>query len=83
MALPRCCMNRGNANDVIGRMDRAIEDYKKAIQIRPRHANAFYNLGIVYEKLGKIEMAFISYKKAASFGSKEAADKLNSWPQRR
>jgi tetratricopeptide (TPR) repeat protein len=40
--------NRGNVYTFLGRYDKAIHDFSKAIQIDPTYAMAYYNRGITY-----------------------------------
>lgn len=42
--------NRGAANQKIGNRRQALEDYLKAIELNPRDAIAYANLGAIYEK---------------------------------
>ena len=45
-------------------LDKAIDNYKKAIAINPNYAQAYNNLGIALQKLNKINEAVENYKKA-------------------
>ena len=45
-------------------LEKAIENYKKAIKINPNYAQAYNNLGITLQKLKKISLAINNYKKA-------------------
>ena len=36
------------------RLDKAIEEYKKALRLRPTSADAHYYLGLAYEQNGRI-----------------------------
>ena len=47
-------------------LDKAVENYKKAIKINPNYAQAYNNLGTVLHKLDKAEEAIYNYKKAIS-----------------
>ena len=47
-----------------GDIKRAITYFKKAIQINPNYAMAYYNLGIVYGCIDNIDEEIASYKKA-------------------
>jgi len=42
--------------------DKEIADFKAAIDIAPDNAEAYYNLGIVYAKQGKLDLAVESYQ---------------------
>ena len=50
----------------IGKFDKAIEAFKKAISIKPDYALAYYNMGNVLKEQGKLEEAIEAYKKAIS-----------------
>ncbi len=43
-------LNRGNAYDDKGQLDRALQDYDRAIKFDPKNAKAFYHRGIAYEQ---------------------------------
>jgi len=47
-----------------GRLDEAIENYRKAIQINPNFAVALNNLGIALADKGRLEEAIENYRKA-------------------
>ena len=49
-----------------GKLEEAIESYKKAISIKPDYAEAYLNMGTVFQDQGKLEEAIESYKKAIS-----------------
>ena len=46
--------------------DEAIESYKKAINIKPNHADPYNNLAIIYRYFGKKELAIENFRKAIS-----------------
>ncbi len=50
-------VNRGNAWSDLKDYDKALADYEAALQAKPDLGSAYYNRGIVYEKLGKVELA--------------------------
>jgi tetratricopeptide (TPR) repeat protein len=50
-------VNRGNAWSAAGDYDKALADYETALQVKPNFNNAYFNRGIVYERLGKTEKA--------------------------
>ena len=56
----------GAANQSLGRFDRAIEAYKKAISIEPDNADIYNNIGVALKDQGKLEEAIESFKKAVS-----------------
>jgi type IV pilus assembly protein PilF len=58
--------NLGSAYSSMGKFDKAIESYKKAIA-NPQYKNAamaLYNLGMVYYRLSKFDEAMNAYKDA-------------------
>lgn len=46
---------QGNADLKADQLDKAIEDYNKAIHYKPDFARAYYGLGLVYKKQDKLE----------------------------
>ena len=48
----------------IGKLDKAVDAFKKALSIQPNNADAYNNLGNVLHKQGKLEEAV--YKKLIS-----------------
>ncbi len=47
-----------------GQMDASINDYEKAVILKPDYAEAYYNLGVTLRELGQIDAALKSYEKA-------------------
>ena len=47
-----------------GKLDEAIEAYKKAISIKPDYAEAYNNMGIALKEQGKLDEAIEAYTKA-------------------
>ncbi len=43
---------KGTALDKLGRQDDAIEVYKKALEVKPDFADAYYNIGVIYFNRG-------------------------------
>lgn len=68
--------SRGNTYYLMGDYQQAERDYNTAIKFDPWNAITYYELGMVYSQLGNNNKAFISYKKAAGLGLKEAQDFL-------
>jgi tetratricopeptide (TPR) repeat protein len=59
-----------NLGDVYARwnqLDKSAEEFKKAIQINPKYAEAWHNLANIYFRMGKIELAINTYNKALSY----------------
>jgi len=40
-----------------GLFSKALEEYEKALQLKPDYANGYYNLGMLYYEIGKYEKA--------------------------
>ena len=56
----------GAANQELGKAEKAIAAYKKAISIKPDFVEAFYNMGIALKEQGKLEEAIEAFTKALS-----------------
>lgn len=56
--------NRGIAYSEKGEVERAIEDYTKAIELNPKFAEAYYQRGIAYRIKGDYKLAIADYTKA-------------------
>lgn len=54
----------GASNARLKQFDAAIDNYKKAIAIKPDYAEAFYNMGNVLKLKGDLESAIVSYAQA-------------------
>jgi tetratricopeptide (TPR) repeat protein len=55
--------HRGNAYLIKDDYDRAIADYNKAIELRPKRAGVYSNRGRAYEKKGDNARAIADYNK--------------------
>jgi tetratricopeptide (TPR) repeat protein len=60
---PGSFVDLGNALKAKGRVDEAIESYRKAIEINPKLAIAHNNLGLALSDNGQIDEAIASYRK--------------------
>ncbi len=56
--------NLAFAYDNQGRIDKAVEEYKTAVKLKPDYVDAHNNLGLAYDKQGRIEEAMEEYKAA-------------------
>ena len=56
--------NRGMAYRSKDDIDRAIQDYNRAIQINPKFASAFNNRGVAYDLKGDYDQAIQDYEQA-------------------
>lgn len=54
--------NRGNARSRQGRLEEAIGDYNKSIELSPWSVDPVLNRGVVLESLGDFEGAMRDYK---------------------
>lgn len=59
--------NLGDMYDRQKNPDKAIEEFKKAIEINPRYAEAYHNLANTYQRNGQIDLAIENYQKAIEF----------------
>lgn len=67
---PSSPQNHNNLGDYYGRRgeyEKAIEEFKKAIELQPNYGDAYHNLGNTYQQIGKIDMAIENYQKALQF----------------
>lgn len=59
-----------NLGDVYSRhknLDKAAQEFKKAIQIKPNYADAYHNLADTYRQMGKFKEAIQYYQRAIHF----------------
>ncbi len=54
----------GAANKGLGKLEAAIECYKKALSIKPDYAEAYSNMGLALQNQGKLEEAIEAYTDA-------------------
>src|SRR3989344_2576025 len=64
--------NRGFNYYLSGDIDRAIEDYNKAIAINPDSVEAYNNRGFAYHKKGQYDMAIEDFNKAITLNPNDA-----------
>lgn len=57
----------GAINFGLGRLEHAVEAYRRVLKIKPDHAQAHNNLGIALDQLGDSEQAVASYRQALHF----------------
>ena len=67
----------GRVHKGLGQLDTSIESYKKALALKPDHANAYYNMGNALKERGKLEEAIEAYNKALVFNP-DYADAYNN-----
>ena len=67
---PSSPQNHNNLGDLYvrrGEYQKAVEEFKKAIELKPNYADAYHNLANIYHQLGKNDLAEENYKKALEF----------------
>ena len=64
--------NRGNIYFSKGQIDLAIEDYNKAVELKPNDAGLYYNRGLAYNKKGKVDLAIKDFDKAIELSPNNA-----------
>ena len=64
--LSRTYLNRGNAFYYSGKFGEAVADYKKAIDMNPLLAEAYYGLGSLYIKMQEYDRAIENLSKAVN-----------------
>ncbi|MBG0782896.1 MAG: tetratricopeptide repeat protein [Bacteroidales bacterium] len=71
---------RGSAKFNIRKPKEAVEDFLKAVEIKPDYADAWFNLGQIMEIEQDMEMACYYYNKAKEFGRHNMVDYLRNCP---
>ena len=56
----------------LGQLDIAVQNYKKALSIKPDYAKAHYNLGIALQELGNLDDSVRSYQSAITLEPENA-----------
>lgn len=67
---PTSPTNHNNLGDLYGRRkdyQRAIEEFKTAILLKPNYGDAYHNLGNTYAEIGDIQNALDNYQKAVQY----------------
>ena len=64
--------NLGILYNQLGKHQKAINCFEKAIQINPNSANAYYNLGVIFTQLGESQKAISYYEKAIQINPNSA-----------
>jgi len=63
---------RGACYAALGQLDIAVQNYEKALSIKPDYAKAHYNLGIALQELGKLHDSVKSYENSIAFEPENA-----------
>ncbi|MEZ5442501.1 MAG: tetratricopeptide repeat protein [Lysobacterales bacterium] len=61
-------VNRGNAYDDRGDFERAMDEYDRALELKPGYGEAYYNRGIAYEGQDQLEKARVEFVRAYESG---------------
>ncbi len=64
---PNCWLAHGNLGMILagrGQVDKAMANYRKALEIRPDYPEAYYNLGVALSECGRLDEAIVNYRKA-------------------
>lgn len=69
--------DRGSARLVKGNLDGAVADYSKAIELNPKHTEAYYNRGRAYSVKGDFAAAIADYSKVIELDAKHAGAYYN------
>lgn len=67
---PSSPQNHNNLGDLYGRrgdLEKAVEEFKKAIKLKPNYADAYHNLANTYYQMGKFDLAEENYQRALEF----------------
>jgi len=67
---PSSSQNHNNLGDVYSRhgdLNKAVEEFSKATQLKPNYADAYHNLANTYQKLGQVEKAIENYNLAIKY----------------
>jgi tetratricopeptide (TPR) repeat protein len=67
----------GAANAGLGKLETAVESYKKALAIKPDYAEAYNNMGVTLKEQGKLEEAIEAFNKALTI-TPDYADAYNN-----
>jgi len=67
---PSSHQNHNNLGDLYarhGEYKKAIEEFKKAVELKPNYGDAYHNLANVYHQINRDDLAEENYKKALEF----------------
>jgi tetratricopeptide (TPR) repeat protein len=67
---PSSPQNHNNLGDLYGRrgqLEKAAQEFQKAIELKPGYADAYHNLANIYHQMNQVNLAIANYQKALSF----------------
>ena len=62
----KALLNKSAACALLGRYEDALASIDLVLQLEPRHAEAFYNRGLIHKRLGDFELVADDYRSALS-----------------
>ena len=65
-------ISRGACYAGLGQLEIAVQNYERALSIKPEYAKAHYNLGSVLQELGKLHDSVKSYENSIAFEPENA-----------
>ncbi len=63
---------RGNEFIKAGRLEEAVGEYQRTLELEPENVDALTNLGVVYYNLGQLDEAIAQYSKAIEIAPNDA-----------
>lgn len=66
-SLSRARFSLGSAYTMNGQLDKAIEQFRVALQLKPDYGDVYLNLGYIYSEQGKFDEAIKHYQRALQF----------------
>lgn len=57
-------VNRGNELYSLGKYREALQSYQKSVSLDPGNANAYYGMGLCYQKMNQLDKALENFEKA-------------------
>ena len=67
---PSSSQNHNNLGDVYGRrgdLNRSLEEFSKAIELKPNYSDAYHNLANTYQQTGNLDKAVENYNNAIKY----------------
>ena len=64
---------------MLDKLELAIADNQKAMELDPEYNRPYFNLGLIEEKQGNMQAACEAWKKAVELGFEEAQEKVEEF----